>query len=108
MQAFRFFFLCAFSAALLAAGPGMSTVAASLPGYEAVYGAFAPAKTPPATIRMPNQAMVNVIKSPEHKAAFQKPGIDAVGGTPEFLASAVKSDYARMGKLIKEAGIREE
>ena len=90
--------------------PDMPTVAASLPGYEAVqmYGVFAPARTPPATIRLLNQAMVSVIKSPEHKAAFQKLGVDAVGSTPESLAAAVKSDYARMGKLIKEAGIKEE
>ncbi len=90
--------------------PDMPTVAASLPGYEAVqmYGVFAPAKTPPATIRLLNQAMVNVIKAPEHKAAFQKLGIDAVGSTPDYLAAAVKNDYTRMGKLIKEAGIKEE
>lgn len=90
--------------------PKMPTVAASLPGYEAVqmYGVFAPAKTPPTIISLLNRAMVNVINSPEHKAAFQKLGIDAVGSTPEYLAAAVKNDHARMGKLIKEAGIKEE
>ena len=33
--------------------------------------------------------------------------MEAVGSTPEELAALVKSDIARLGKLIREAGIRE-
>ncbi len=90
--------------------PDLPTVAATVTGYEAVqiYGVFAPAKTPAAVISRLNQEMVRVIKSPEHRDSFQKAGVDAVGSTPEYLAAAVRNDIGRMGKLIKEAGIKEE
>ena len=90
--------------------PDIPTVGATVPGYEAVqmYGVFAPARTPAAVIARLNQEMVKVIKAPEHRAAFQKSGVDAVGSTPDHLAAAVRADHARMGKLIKEAGIKEE
>ena len=38
---------------------------------------------------------------------YGKAGMEAVGSTPEELATLVKSDIARLGKLIREAGIRE-
>ena len=90
--------------------PDVPTVASTVPGYEAVqiYGVFAPAKTPAAVIGRLNQEMVRVIKSADNRPAFLKAGVEAVGSSPEELAAAVKADIGRMGKLIREAGIKEE
>lgn len=90
--------------------PDVPTVAASLPGYEAtqIYGVFAPARTPASAIATLHREMARVIRAPEHRPAFLKAGVEAVGSTPEQLAAAVKADIGRMGRLIKEAGIREE
>ncbi len=33
-------------------------------------------------------------------------GTEAVGGTPEALAEAMRSESARLGKVVKQAGIR--
>jgi len=34
--------------------------------------------------------------------------METVGGSPEQLAATVKSEMARMGKVIRDAGIRGE
>ena len=90
--------------------PDVPTVASTVPGYEAVqiYGVFVPAKTAAAVIGRLNQEMVRVIKSADHRPAFLKAGVEAVGGSPDELGAAVKADIGRMGKLIKDAGIKEE
>jgi tripartite-type tricarboxylate transporter receptor subunit TctC len=35
-------------------------------------------------------------------------GAEAVGSTPEQLASTVKTEMMRFGKIIKDAGIRDD
>ena len=42
------------------------------------------------------------------KEKFFDGGLEAVGSSPEQLAAAMKSEMARMGKVIKDAGIRAE
>ncbi len=87
--------------------PDMPTVAASLPGYdmEAVYCVFAPAKTPAAIINRLNQEIVRVLNQPDVKARFLAAGIEPAPSSPAELGALRKSDMARMGKVIKEAGI---
>ena len=41
----------------------------------------------------------------EAKERFFNTGVEAVGSTPEEFANKIKSDVARMGKLIRDAGI---
>ena len=91
--------------------PGLPTVAASgLLGYEAgtLFAMFAPAKTPAAIINRLNQETVRFLKTPEAKERFLNSGVEVVGSTPGQLAVAFKSDMAKMGKVIKDAGIRAE
>ncbi len=91
--------------------PGLPTVEASgLPGFESVTvtGIFAPAKTPTAVINRLNQEIVRLVKTPEAKEKFFNSGSEVVGSTPQELAAAGKSETAKWGKLIKEAGIRVE
>jgi len=94
-----------------ALAPGLPTVAASgLPAYEAisVYGMFAPAKTPETIINRLNQDIVRVLNGADVKEKFLNAGVEVVGSSPEQFAAAIKADMARMGKVIKDAGIREE
>ena len=91
--------------------PELPTVAASgLPGYESVslQGLFAPAKTPDAVIARLNQEVNRALMNPELKQKFLASGVETVGGTPALLGSTVKSEMARLGKVIKDAGIRDE
>jgi tripartite-type tricarboxylate transporter receptor subunit TctC len=90
--------------------PGIPTMAATVPGYESVAmtGIFAPAATPAAVINRLNQEVVRLFSQGDVKAKFFDGGLEAVGSSPEQLAAAMKSDMARMGKVIKDAGIRAE
>ena len=89
--------------------PGLPTVAASgLPGYEAVgmTGILAPAKTPAAIINRLNQEIVRVLNMPEVKEQFFNAGVEVVGSSPEQFAATIKSEIAKLGKVIKDAGIK--
>lgn len=91
--------------------PGLPTVASSgLPGYESIsiYGLFAPSKTPAAIVRQLSQESAQYLRTAEVKARFFKAGVETVGSTPEEFAAAIKSDIAKMTKVIRDAGIRED
>jgi tripartite-type tricarboxylate transporter receptor subunit TctC len=91
--------------------PDLPTISASgLPGYEATQtsGLFAPARTPAAIIKKLNQEVVRVLNMPEVKQRFVESGSDVVANSPEEFAAVIKSDRARLGKVIREAGIRDE
>ena len=90
--------------------PGVPTVAASLPGYEtsSKVGIFAPAKTPAAIINRLNTEMVRVLNQAPIKEKLLNQGVEVVGTTPEGFAATIKTEIARWGKVIKDAGIRVE
>ena len=89
----------------------LPTVAESgLPGYEtaSVYGMMTTAGTPASVIARLNRETMRVLSKPEIKERFLASGVEAVGSTPEQLSALIKSEVARMGKVIKDAGIRGE
>jgi tripartite-type tricarboxylate transporter receptor subunit TctC len=89
--------------------PELPTLAASgLPGYESAstLGAFAPAATPPAIVRLLNRNMADVLNEPEAKKRLLAGGIEVVASTPEEFAATIRNDMARTGKVIRQAGIR--
>jgi tripartite-type tricarboxylate transporter receptor subunit TctC len=91
--------------------PELPTVSASgLPGYDAssTAGLFAPARTPVSMVNQLNQEVVRIINRPEVKTRFLNAGLETVGNTPAQFAAMIKSDMAKWGKVIKDAGIREE
>ncbi len=91
--------------------PGVPTVASTgVPGYEseALQGVWVPAGTPTAVVMRLNQEFVRALTQPDIRDKQLNAGLDVAGTTPEQFAAVIKADMARMGKLIKEAGIREE
>jgi tripartite-type tricarboxylate transporter receptor subunit TctC len=88
--------------------PGLPALASTLPGYEAgsIYGVFAPARTPAAIVNRLNREIVRHLQTAEVKERFLNVGVDVVGSSPAELAAAVKSDRERLGKMIRDAGIR--
>ena len=94
-----------------ALAPTLPTIAAAgLPGYEsiAIYGVFAPAKTPRPIIDKLNEEIVRILNAPDLKEKFFNIGMEPMGGSPERLASTMKSEMARMAKVLKRAGIRSD
>jgi tripartite-type tricarboxylate transporter receptor subunit TctC len=92
-----------------ALAPGLPTVAASVPGYESVsnIGMFAPLGTPAAIVSRLNQEIVRVLNAPDAKDKLLKGGAEAIPGSPPQLTAMMQSEISRMGKVIRERGIRE-
>ena len=90
--------------------PGLPTVAASgLPGYESVAwtALLAPAATPGSIVNRLNQEFDRLLKIQEIRDFMVNAGAEAVGSSPEALAALIKAEMSKWGKIIKEAGIKE-
>jgi tripartite-type tricarboxylate transporter receptor subunit TctC len=88
--------------------PDLPPLRETLPGYEltAMWGMFAPAKVPAPLVARLNREIVQVLRVAETRERFASAGVEAAGSTPEEFAAALRSDMRRLGKLIKDAGIR--
>ena len=94
-----------------ALAPGLPTVAASgLPGYDSgnIVGILAPAKTPAVIINRLNQEIVRVLGRADVKQRVIDYGSEVATNTPEEFSVLIKSDMARISKVIKDANIKVE
>jgi tripartite-type tricarboxylate transporter receptor subunit TctC len=92
-----------------ALAPGMPTLAESgLPGYEMVgmTSIYAPARTPATIIDRLNRQVVKLLGQADVKEKLLNSGVEAAPSSPEELAATIKSEIAKAGKVIKEAGIK--
>jgi tripartite-type tricarboxylate transporter receptor subunit TctC len=91
--------------------PDVPTVAESgFPGFEANgwLAIFVPNGTPPAVIAKLNTEIGKVMQSAEMKKQLLAQGVEARTSTPEQLGALVKSETAKWGKIIADAGIKAE
>jgi len=94
-----------------AMAPGLPTMAsAGLPGYECVgkYAVFAPAKTPARLVELLNREIVRVLNRQDVTERFHAASTEVIASTPAELTAAMKAEMARMGKVIRAAGIKIE
>jgi tripartite-type tricarboxylate transporter receptor subunit TctC len=91
-----------------ALAPGLPPLAKFLPGYESAVltGLFAPSGTPAAIIDRWHREVVQLLGRAEVKERLFNVGIEGIGSTPGEFAAVIKADMARMGKVIRDAGIR--
>jgi tripartite-type tricarboxylate transporter receptor subunit TctC len=92
-----------------AAYPDLPTVAeAGVPGFDVStwYGIWAPPRTPAPIVARLQQAVAAVVKVPEVRERLAVLGADPVADTPEEFAAFCASEYARWGKLVRDAGLR--
>ncbi len=111
VQSGRLRALAVTSAKPSALAPGLPTVAeAGVPGYAsvAIFGVLAPAKTLPALIERLNREIVGVLHQPTVKERLFNAGSEVVASTPQAFDAAIKAEIATLGKLIKDAGIRDD
>lgn len=91
--------------------PGLPTIGESgVPGYvaEAIYGVWAPAKTPSAIQKRLHQEIVQVLTTPQVKERFVTTGAEVVASTPEVFAAEIKAESARLEQAFRSAGIKAE
>jgi tripartite-type tricarboxylate transporter receptor subunit TctC len=93
------------------AAPDIPTVAeAGVPGYS-FYGWYcllAPAKTPQNIVSALNTGVVGAMQSPEMRDRLAADGSTAVGSSADELGAHIRSEIARLSKLVSDAKIRVE
>jgi tripartite-type tricarboxylate transporter receptor subunit TctC len=93
----------------MASLPEVPTIAESgYPGFEATtwIGLVAPAGTPKPVVDKLNAAAVKAIASPEMTRKLAEDGSTALGGTPQQFSDFIKSENAKWGAVVREAGIK--
>jgi len=82
----------------------------TLPGYsvDPWLGLFMPSKVPADIVKKVNAEVARVLASAEVKAKLAPQGIEVLTNSPEDFAKLIREDYAKWGKVIKEANIRGE
>jgi tripartite-type tricarboxylate transporter receptor subunit TctC len=91
--------------------PNVPTMAESgLPDYEAGswYGIMAPAGTSREIIDRLHAAIVNALAQPDVGKRLAAEGAVVIGSTPAEFAAHLKRELARVGKVVRAAGIRAE
>lgn len=91
--------------------PDVPTIAESgLPGYEVVFwnGLFAPAGTPAPIIARLNEAVDAALRTPALIEQMRAAGAEPAGGSPQLLTDRLAADTEKWGRVIREAGVRNE
>jgi tripartite-type tricarboxylate transporter receptor subunit TctC len=90
--------------------PELPTIAETVKGYEAStwYGLLAPAGTSPAIVTRLHQDTVKILSVTDTREKLGAQGFEPVGNTPAEFGAYIKSEIAKWGRVIREAGIKAE
>jgi len=89
--------------------PDIPTAAESgLPGLELEFwiGMLAPARTPSALVARLNRDIGEILQTPALQTTLLAQGAEAAPGTPAEFAAFIKSESAKMKRLIELTGMR--
>jgi tripartite-type tricarboxylate transporter receptor subunit TctC len=70
------------------------------------YSLFAPAGTPREVVNKLYGEIARMVADPAMKERLLAMGLDPVGSPPDEFAAYLKTETAKWGKLVREAGIR--
>jgi tripartite-type tricarboxylate transporter receptor subunit TctC len=90
--------------------PDVPAAAETLPGFENLgwFGLVAPAGTPRGVMDRIYQDTAKVLQSPDIRTRFEQLGMVAVGNTPADFTKAIREEYVRWAKVIKERKLQVE
>jgi tripartite-type tricarboxylate transporter receptor subunit TctC len=91
--------------------PALPTLDESgLPGFDVTswYSIVAPAATPPFVVERLQKEIAKSLESPDVKAKLASLGAEPVGNTPAEFAAMIRSETAKWGKIVRDAGIKPE
>lgn len=70
------------------------------------FALFAPAGTPQEVVIRLHEEFVSALRGSELATRFGEQGLDIVTSSPEELRALIRSDTARLGRIVREAGVR--
>jgi tripartite-type tricarboxylate transporter receptor subunit TctC len=90
--------------------PNVPTLGEKIPGFDFAFNVvvLARAGTPPEVVNRLSAEIAKAVKAPEAAEPLRIAGVDPVGGTPEQLAAAMRSEAERVAKAAKRAGLKAE
>lgn len=94
-----------------AIAPDLPTVAeAGVPGYEVMvwFGLVAPAGTPREIVNKLNAEVLKILAMPDVRERFLAQGVEPMGSTPEQFGEHIRSQMAKWGKVVRDAGVKAE
>lgn len=97
------------SAKRTALAPELPTIAeAGVNGYEATgwYGVFGPRTLPAPLVRQLNGTIATVLSDRDFTERYAALGIETLGGSPDALASYVRSELVKWGQVVRDSGAR--
>ena len=89
--------------------PELPTVTeAGVPGFELDnwWGILVPAQTPRNIVNRINTELVTVMQLADVKERFANLGVEAIHSTPAQFDAYIKSEYAKLAKIIQASGAR--
>lgn len=81
-----------------------------MPGfeYDSWTGFLAPTGTPSGIITQFHAEAVRIGNLPDVRERLTNLGFDVIGSSPEAFAAVIRDNNARLGKVIRDAGIKAE
>jgi tripartite-type tricarboxylate transporter receptor subunit TctC len=88
----------------------LPVVAETIPGFDLVtwHGVMVPGATPREIVLRLNRELQWVLEQPDVRQRFTDGGLDIAGGAPEAFEALLRSDYAKYGKILMQAGVKPE
>ena len=98
------------SRAAVAAMPGIPTIAASLPNFEAIqwYGIVAPAGTPADIVERLNNEINRSLATEQLKARLEAEGAEAAPDSPAAFGALIDREITRWKPVVERANMRPE
>jgi len=88
--------------------PTMAEVGILNQEADTFQGLFVPATTPQPIVDLLQREIAKILARPETRAKFAELGFETIGSSPEQFAAQIRTEIARWGKVIKDAGIKAE
>ncbi len=88
--------------------PDLPAIAETVPGVavDIWLGVFMPAATPKDIVTKVNGDIAKILGAADVKATLAAQGIEPATSTPDALTATIRDDYARWGKVIRDANIK--
>jgi tripartite-type tricarboxylate transporter receptor subunit TctC len=90
--------------------PDIPTLGETYPGFEQIswFGILGPAGLPRDVVARVHSSMVRTLQAPDVGAKLVEQGFDIVASTPEEFLRHVQAESDKLGRLIRENGIKVE